>query len=228
MKAFFDDWIIPIAVLLIIFVAVIWLLVYLFKIVITKYVNNKKKKDLPKKFQKYDLESYSINIKIIEVNFVKTKDPDKNLAWFALTQLMSRVVLNSFDENGSYKAVLDSLRALFQSLRNKMTDEIGSSKASVVTLMLLNKILRNFLSKWDKRINYDSKGNLIDWSQGRRKELNLKQKQEFLEDYLNLKKEILNNKIIEAYGNLCDMEIQISDITNEQKNIKDIDINSVN
>gem|GEM_PF-2261896 len=60
---------------------------------------------------------------------------------------MTRVITNSFDENGSVKSVLNSLYALFQDLRNKMIQEVNSTEATIVTLTLLNKILRNFLAK---------------------------------------------------------------------------------
>jgi len=213
MKWVFDNWIIPIIVSIIVVVLIIFFSIHLWKLIVNWWRRKKNKERLSKNVKKYDVGSYTIDIKIIEINFVRTKDPNNELAWFGLMELMTRVITNSFDENGSVKSVLNSLYALFQDLRNKMIQEVNSTEATIVTLTLLNKILRNFLAKWDKKINYDKKKIKRD----KKKELSSEEKTEFTNDYFELKNQIIKQKILEDYGRLCNIDILVTKIKNKQK-----------
>jgi hypothetical protein len=87
------------------------------------------------------------DLKTVSFTF-KENNPDKKLAWFVLTQLITRITFNQQDEYGDPRNILKSLYNTFILCRDEMAKQVGAINAGVVTTKLLNFILRNFLTKW--------------------------------------------------------------------------------
>jgi|GEM_PF-3771947 len=57
----------------------------------------------------------------------------------------------------------------------------------------------------------------------KKKELSSGEKAEFINDYLELRNQIIKQKILEDYGRLCNIDILVTEIKNKQEKKENID-----
>ena len=111
-----------------------------------------KKQTFGELFRRWGLKSVKLNVKFAQLEFEATDD-DMTAAWDMYVELITRIATQELDEDcGDEKAALNSIHALFP-----ITREILKSKGRLapnftkIAVVVLNQILRPFLSKWHRR-----------------------------------------------------------------------------
>ena len=111
-----------------------------------------KKQTFGELFRRWGLKSIKLNVKFAQLEFEATDD-DMTAAWDMYVELITRIATQELDEDcGDEKAALNSIHALFP-----ITREILKSKGRLapnftkIAVVVLNQILRPFLSKWHRR-----------------------------------------------------------------------------
>ena len=94
------------------------------------------------------------------------EDPaQRNAAWAMYVELVTRVSIQTLDvDDGILREALDSLYALFAVTRDVLREDgpkVGASKDTVggIALIVLNQVLRPFLTKWHRRLTEHEKTN---------------------------------------------------------------------
>lgn len=146
----------------------------------------------------------------LTISFIKigTKTADGRLGWMCYNELVNRVVMNTFDEYGKCREVLDSIHSMFKNIRTYTIECVGANKALPICLYFLNKILRPFCAKWNRlltqeeakcdnedKYNWDVIGN--------------EQREVFASEYDELKNKIKKDKIIEKLAHLGGINITL-------------------
>ena len=81
-------------------------------------------------------------------------DNDKDAAWELCVELLTRVALQPLDKDkGDEKAALSSIYSLFETTRSIVKSHgRGAKQTSRIALIVLNKIIRPFTTKWHTEI----------------------------------------------------------------------------
>ena len=111
-----------------------------------------KKQTFGELFRRWGLKSIKLNGKFAQLEFEATDD-DMTAAWDMYVELITRIATQELDEDyGDEKTALSSIYALFP-----ITREILKAKGRLapnftkIAVIVLNQILRPFLSKWHRR-----------------------------------------------------------------------------
>ena len=108
-------------------------------------------------FQKYDLDTVKINLKIAEAE-IRLNTADKDAAWELYIEMLTRIVTQALpSEAGDEKTALDSVYSLFPTTREIL--RLHGRKTihfSKVAIPVLNQIVRPFTAKWHKESLSDS------------------------------------------------------------------------
>lgn len=111
-----------------------------------------KKQTFGELFRRWGLKSIKLNVKFAELEFEATDD-DMTAAWDMYVELITRIATQELDGDcGDEKAALSSMHDLFP-----ITREILKAKGRLapnftkIAVVVLNQILRPFLSKWHRR-----------------------------------------------------------------------------
>lgn len=103
-------------------------------------------------FRRWGLKSIKLNGKFAQLEFEATDD-DMTAAWDMYVELITRIATQELDEDyGDEKTALSSIYALFPITREILkTKGMLAPNFTKIAVVVLNQILRPFLSKWHRR-----------------------------------------------------------------------------
>lgn len=108
-------------------------------------------------FEEWGLTGLNVNMGIVEAQW-EPDDHDKNAAWELYVELVTRVTTQELDYNeGEELAALRSFYEVFMLTRD-ILKKYGrkGQQFSLISIFVLNHILRPFMTKWHPVLNEDS------------------------------------------------------------------------
>lgn len=104
--------------------------------------------------EKSGLENCEVSLLFLKLNF-KAKQSEQTAAWTLFVELVTRITTQNLpDDAGVEKRALDSLYEFFTNARSILVQHGRTAQDfSVLTVYVLNHLLRPFLAVWHKKSN---------------------------------------------------------------------------
>jgi len=210
MKLFYniESWVKIHWILLIVFLIILIILFFSLFWIVKWNRKRKVNKNIKKIWKnKRSINNNLINLEELKIHFyqieIKKNNSNKKIAWCALVEILTRVVINKYDQDyGNPKEALNSLFVFYKELREEVKKYHSAFKSNIVVIALINNEIRPFLTKWNFKINQEHKESS--------QEEYIK---EFIKDYNKMFDSIRESKYIENLLLILGFNIKIDSFT---------------